>query len=43
MKPVFPPNVDASDFNPPNSEQTSFFCDLTAEPWITEKGWVNLL
>ena len=27
----------------PTSEQTSFFCDISEEPWITEEGWIELL
>ena len=45
--PVFtldlPDHVDEHDIEKPVNEMTSFYCDMTDEPWITEEGWVELL
>ena len=38
-----PDHVDLSDIEQPKQELTSFFCDMTVNPWITERGWVELL
>lgn len=29
---------------PQEKEQaTSFFCNMSSEPWVTDKGWIELL
>lgn len=38
-----PDYVDPSEIETPTPELTSFFCDQFAEPWITERGWIELL
>ena len=38
-----PPWVDPSSVEAPSEEMTSFYCDMTDEPWITEEGWIELL
>jgi len=38
-----PAGIDPHDISQPESELTSFYCDMTAEPWITEEGWIELL
>ena len=35
--------MDKFDIVQPENELTSFYCDMTDEPWITEEGWVELL
>ena len=40
---LLPDYVDPHDIERPTSELSSFFCDITTEPWITEKGWIELL
>jgi len=39
----YPDYVDTYDIELEDSELTSFFCDMTDEPWITEIGWIQLL
>lgn len=38
-----PEHVDIHDIEKPEHEMTSFYCDMTDEPWITEEGWIELL
>jgi len=38
-----PDHVDRYDIEYPANEMTSFYCDMTEEPWITEEGWIQLL
>ena len=40
---LIPDYVDMADIAQPTSELTSFFCDMTSEPWLTEEGWIELL
>ena len=37
---ILPPHVDHYDIEKPINEMTSFYCDMTEEPWITAEGWV---
>ena len=38
-----PDHVDITDIEQPKQELTSFFCDMSKTPWITERGWIELL